>query len=65
MHFSTASLFLPLLPNVSAWTFPSQSLDRREAFELTEREDSGGDQGWIVPSNVTVEDWDTPEPGEG
>ncbi|RFN48634.1 hypothetical protein FIE12Z_7099 [Fusarium flagelliforme] len=57
MRFSTASLFLPLLPSVTAWAFPSYSLDRRE--------DSGGSKGWIVPSNVTVEDWDTAEPGEG
>ncbi|UZP40235.1 hypothetical protein NXS19_008051 [Fusarium pseudograminearum] len=64
MRFYTASLFLPLLPGVTAWAFPSHSLNRREAFELTEREDSGGDKGWIVPANVTVEDWDTAEPGD-
>jgi hypothetical protein len=65
MRFSTASLFLPFLPSVTAWAFPSHSLDRRETFDLAEREDSGGHKGWIVPSNVTVEDWDTAEPGEG
>ncbi|CEF79789.1 hypothetical protein FGSG_11546 [Fusarium graminearum PH-1] len=65
MRFYTASLFLPLLPGVTAWAFPSHSLNRREAFELTEREDSSGDKVWIVPANVTVEDWDTAEPGEG
>lgn len=65
MRFSTVSLFFPLVTSVAASTFPSHSLDRRETFELTEREDSGGDKGWIVPANVTVEDWDTAEPGEG
>jgi hypothetical protein len=65
MRFSATSLCLPLLHSVLASAFISHKLDHREAFELIEREDSASDNAWIVPANVTVDDWDTAEPGEG
>ncbi|XEV01473.1 hypothetical protein FSHL1_006760 [Fusarium sambucinum] len=63
MRFFTTSLFLTLLPVALGWGFSTAKLNRREAFELKEREDSAS--GWIVPANVTVEDWDNAVPGEG
>jgi hypothetical protein len=61
MRFSTASLTLALLPSALTWVILPKKLNRREAFELTERDDSASDGGWIVPANVTVEG---SEPGD-